>query len=71
MAPSIWQIMIVILIGVIWAVPLWKMLPRTGLPKQLALLMFLPVVGTIALVVLIWIMAYRDWPSNEQVEVAK
>ncbi|PXV54666.1 hypothetical protein SAMN04487785_112117 [Dyella jiangningensis] len=43
-------------------VPLWKVLPRAGLPAALALVGLIP----FGAVVLWWVLAFRRWPGDTQ-----
>ena len=47
--------------GVLWGVPLWHLLPRAGMNRNLALLGIVPLAGTI----LLWIVALKRWPGDE------
>jgi hypothetical protein len=47
--------------AVLWVVPLWYLLPRAGMNRNLALLGAVPIAGT----VLLWIVALRRWPGDE------
>ena len=41
-------------------IPLWKILPRAGLPPALALVCLVP----LGMVVLWWIVAFKRWPGD-------
>jgi hypothetical protein len=47
--------------AVLWIVPLWYLLPRAGMNRNLAFLGAIPVAGT----VLLWVVALRRWPGDE------
>lgn len=49
-----------IVVTVLQVVPLWRILPRAGIASPWALAAALPG-GTI---VLLWVLAYRRWPSD-------
>ena len=46
--------------AVLQVVPLWRILPRAGIASPWALAAAVPL-GTI---VLLWVMAYKDWPAQ-------
>ncbi|MBM9594113.1 hypothetical protein JM664_06265 [Rhodobacteraceae bacterium MCCB 386] len=45
-----------LIIGLLWVIPFWKLLPRYGIPSWVAILSIFPLVALI----LLWIMAFRD-----------
>jgi hypothetical protein len=47
--------------AVLWIVPLWYLLPRAGMNRNLAFLGAIPVVGT----VLLWVVALKRWPGDD------
>jgi hypothetical protein len=59
---SIWHWIIVILMGVLWIVPFWKIFPRAGWPAPLSLLMVFPLLN----LVLTWILAFKRWPGDQR-----
>ena len=64
MEPSLWQILILVIVAALWVIPLWKILPRTGMPAWLALLTIIPGIGPMIGLVLIWVVAFKTWPSE-------
>lgn len=50
--PYIWGILVALAL----VIPFWRILPRHGLSKYLALLTIIPIFA----IVLLWIIAYRD-----------
>ncbi len=51
-----------LLLLVLFGVPLWRIVKRTGLPPALSLLGFVPVAN----VIFIWVFAFMDWPALKQ-----
>ena len=51
-------LLFVILLGVLWTVPFWKILPRYGINKYVSLICLIPWLGSIASLVLLWIIAF-------------
>jgi hypothetical protein len=47
--------------AILWVVPLWFLLPRAGMNRNLALVGAVPMAGT----VLLWIVALKHWPGDE------
>ncbi|MBI1264114.1 MAG: hypothetical protein GC187_05205 [Alphaproteobacteria bacterium] len=47
------------LVGVLVVFPWWRIISRTGLPGPLALLAVIPVAN----LVLLWVLAFIDWPA--------
>jgi hypothetical protein len=47
--------------AVLWIVPLWFLMPRAGMNRNLAFLAIIPMAGT----VLLWIVALKRWPGEE------
>jgi hypothetical protein len=54
------EVLALIANGILWAVPLWRLLPRAGMNRNLAFLGFVPLAGTI----LLWVLALRSWPDD-------
>jgi hypothetical protein len=46
--------------AVLWVVPLWYLLPRAGMNRNLAWIGAVPALGT----VMLWIVALRRWPGE-------
>lgn len=46
----------VLIIGVLVAIPFWKLLPRYGMSKYFAVLAVIPAIA----LVLLWIIAFKD-----------
>jgi hypothetical protein len=53
-------------VGVLAAVPYWKICSRTGLSKWTVLVLFIPIVGLL----MPWIIAFSDWPAVRPVRSA-
>jgi hypothetical protein len=51
-----------------YVVPLWRIMGRTGQSSWLSLLTLLPVIGLIVSLVLMWVVAFRRWPSDNLAE---
>jgi len=45
----------------LFVIPLWRLLPRAGLPQQAALAAFIPFGGLVVL----WVLAFRRWPNDD------
>ncbi len=52
-------ILAVLVYAVIVVFPCWRIISRTGLPGALGLLAIIPVANLI----LIWVLAFIDWPA--------
>ncbi len=63
MGPGIAQV-ILLVVFFVNVIALWRLLPRFGLSKWLALPGFIPLVAFI----LIWTMAFRPWPGDRPEE---
>ena len=50
-----------ILIAFVVVVPVWRICRRTGYPGWLGLLMLIPIVN----LVLLYFIAFADWPANK------
>ncbi len=46
--------------AVIWVVPLYRILPRAGMNKNIAFVAAIPAAGMI----LLWVLAFRRWPAE-------
>ena len=57
---SLWHLIILIAIIASVVVPMWKILPRAGLPGALALLMIVPFANW----GLLWFVAFKKWPGD-------
>ena len=53
-------LLFLLVIALIWVIPMWRLLPKFGMSKWLSLLAFIPALGGIAMIVFIWIMAFKD-----------
>jgi hypothetical protein len=47
--------------AILWCVPLYKLMPRAGLNRNLAFAAAVPLLGTI----LLWVLALRRWPGDD------
>jgi hypothetical protein len=56
---SIEHWLILLVTAVIFGVPLWRIVARTGNPGAMAILFFIPLVN----VGVLWWLAYGKWPS--------
>jgi O-antigen ligase len=54
-------LMILVLL-VLFGIPLWRIVKRTGLPPALSLLCFVPVAN----VIFVWVFAFIEWPALKQ-----
>ena len=57
---SIWHWFILVVVGLLWVIPFWRIFPRSGWPSALSLLMFIPLVN----IVLLWVLAFKRWPGD-------
>jgi hypothetical protein len=57
---SVWHWLIVILWLAAFIVPLWRLLPRAGIPAWVALFGLIP----FAIIVLWWVLAFKRWPGD-------
>jgi len=57
---SIWHWLIVLFSLTIFVVPLWRILPRAGVSKWVAVFGVLPLVA----VILWWMLAFMRWPGD-------
>lgn len=63
MAPGIWQVLIsILLVGVLYVFPLWKIARKAGYAGSLSLLMLVPVLN----IALLWLFALADWPLQKR-----
>ena len=51
-----------VLIGLLAIVPMWKLLKRTGHSPWMSLFALLPIVN----IVLLYVFAFKSWPSEEK-----
>ncbi len=58
---SLWHLIILALVMFAWIFPLWRIIDRTGRHPALALFGFFPLTALI----LLWWLAYADWPAVE------
>ena len=50
-----------LIMAILLVVPFWFILPRAGMPSALALIAAIP----LGAIVLLWILAFRRWPSDK------
>lgn len=60
MDASIYEFIALVLIGVVMVPPFWRLLPRAGIPAQVAFAAIVPV----AALILLWMIAFRRWPGD-------
>ncbi|MBW3098867.1 hypothetical protein [Pseudohoeflea coraliihabitans] len=63
---SLWHWLIAALWIALFVIPLWRVLPRAGLTKWLALIGIVPF-GAVAMW---WILAFKQWPGDERKSVS-
>lgn len=56
------HMLLILAIGVAFVIPLYRLLPRAGLPAWLCVLGILPIFAAI----LLWFVAFRPWPGDEK-----
>ena len=61
---GIFEIMIVIIVGVISVLPFWKIFSKAGFPGPLSLLMLVPLVN----IAMIFFLAFAEWPALKQAQ---
>jgi hypothetical protein len=54
---------IIILMAVLWIIPFWKVLDRTGKAPAWCLLALIPIIGPL---ILLFLIAYEPWPRHER-----
>jgi hypothetical protein len=61
-----WLIMMVMLVmvPVIWIVPVWRIVSRTGYSGAWSLLGFVPILN----IILLWVFAFSKWPADRNRE---
>ena len=59
--PEVIGILIYIFGALLFVIPLWRILPRAGLPQQAALAAFIP----FGVLVVLWVLAFRRWPLDD------
>ena len=57
---SFWHLIVFVIVIASAVIPMWKILPRAGLPGALAILMILP----LANFALLWFVAFKKWPGD-------
>ena len=62
---SLTELLSGIVLGILFAIPLWRILGRIGLPRWMALLAMVPVFGLLIVLVLQWVVAFRRWPGDD------
>ena len=61
---SVINLLIVLVVLLVWVIPLAKLLSRLGFNQAWALLSFIPIAG----VVLLWVIAFVQWPIADAKE---
>jgi len=51
------------LISLVWVVPMWRLLPKFGFNKWIAALGFVPMIGSLIMLVMLWVISFRE-PVN-------
>lgn len=59
---------VVFFVALVAGIPFWKICGRTGLSKGLVAVLFVPVFGWL---ILIWIIAFSNWPSERSDNLLK
>ena len=62
--PGFIELSVIAMIGIISVLPFWLIFQKAGYPGALSLLMLIPVVH----IVLIFFLAFADWPALRQRE---
>jgi hypothetical protein len=57
---SLWHWIIILIVGLIFLIPIAKILNKAGYSGWLALLWCVPILNIICL----WVFAFSDWPSS-------
>jgi len=58
------QLMITMLVYIIVLIPIWRIVGKMGYSAPVSILVFIPVVGLIAL----YVIAFRKWPIEKDYE---
>jgi hypothetical protein len=65
---SIWHWLILmimfVVVPVIWIVPVWRIVSRTGYSGAWSLLGFVPILN----IILLWVFAFSKWPADRNRE---
>lgn len=59
---SIWHWLVILIFILVFFVPLWKIVGKTGHPAVLSLLFLIPVAN----ILLVWFLALSKWPALER-----
>ena len=54
-----------LIIGLLFFYPIWRLLPKFGISKFWTLICFLPAVGPYGMIILLYVMAFRDPVQNK------
>jgi hypothetical protein len=60
-AMSFWHWLLVVLWLATFIIPLWRILPRAGIPSWVSLFCIFP----LAVIVLWWVIAFKKWPGDD------
>jgi hypothetical protein len=59
---SYFHLVIILFVLLIYVVPLWRILPRSGIPAWVSVFALFPLVA----IILWWVMAFKTWPGDEK-----
>ncbi len=62
-------LLMVLVIMLIFVVPMWNLLPKFGYSKYISLVCIVPMLGPVAFLVLVWVLAFTKLPK-ESIEVS-
>lgn len=65
---SIWHWAILLIFGLLWAVPIWRIASRVGLNKWLAIFGFFSFIGPL---IVLWYLAFARWNTTPPAAEAK
>ena len=51
----------ILMVAVLLVPPFWIILPKAGIPAQVALVAAIP----LGAIILLWVLAMRQWPSDD------
>ena len=57
---SLWHLIFMLIIWVVWIVPLYRIFGKIGFPKWLAFIALFPPAG----IVMLWVIAFTKWKST-------